>query len=165
MSTYLLAFIVSEFKIRENVAKTFGVLARPALYEQTQYAFSIGQQLLTKLDIWMGTKYSDIPEMEKMHMAALPDFSAGAMENWGLLTYRESNQLYDPEMTTDLQQQRIASVITHEQAHMWFGDLVTCEWWSYTWLNEAFARYFTYFGTALVSCRVHYFYKLCISIY
>lgn len=72
------------------------------------------------------------------------------MENWGLLTYRETALLYDPAVSTDLAQQRVATVITHEQAHMWFGDLVTCDWWSYTWLNEGFARYFQYFGTALL---------------
>lgn len=85
-----------------------------------------------------------------MEMAALPDFSAGAMENLGLLTYRETALLYDEEDSSDIAKQRVATVITHEQAHMWFGDLVTCEWWSYTWLNEGFARYFQYFGTALV---------------
>lgn len=151
MSTYLVAFIVSEFRVRENSAQTFGIIARPDAYAQTVYAFDIGQMLLTRLDQWTAYAHNEVPAIEKMHMAALPDFSAGAMENWGLLTYRETNQLYDSELTTALQQQRIAAVITHEQAHLWFGDLVTCEWWGHTWLNEGFARYFQYFGTALVS--------------
>ena len=150
MSTYLLAFIVSELRIRENIPKTFGVIARPLAYSQTEFAFNEGQKSLAKLDDWMGYKFSDTPQMKKMHMAALPDFEAGAMENWGLLTYRETALLYDPDVSTNLAQQRVATVITHEQAHMWFGDLVTCEWWSYTWLNEGFATYFEYFATGMV---------------
>lgn len=63
--------------------------------------------------------------MKKIDMAAIPDFSASAMENWGLLTYRESNLLYSPEKSSLLHKKRIATVIAHEQAHMWFGDLVS----------------------------------------
>ena len=94
--------------------------------------------------------------IEKMDMAAIPDFSAGAMENWGLLTYRERNLLFEEDSTTLSAQQAIAAVIAHEQAHMWFGDLVTCDWWSYTWLNEGFARFFQYFGTNWVSLKAVY---------
>lgn len=68
----------------------------------------------------------------------------------GLLTFRETTLLYDSSASTAYAQQRVASVVAHEQAHMWFGDLVTCDWWEYTWLNEGFARYWQYFGTALV---------------
>lgn len=149
MSTYLLAFIVSEFTVRESADKKFAVLARPEAYAQTEYALRIGQDLLAKLDAWTAYGYFSVPGVDKMHLAALPDFSAGAMENWGLLTYRETALLYQDKESTALSQQRIAAIIAHEQAHMWFGDLVTCEWWSYTWLNEGFARYFQYFGTAL----------------
>lgn len=145
MSTYLVAFIVSEFDIRQNVQKTFGILSRPDATSQTAYALDIGPKMLAKFDEWTDYPYSSVPEMTKMHMAALPDFNAGAMENWGLLTYRETNLLYDPDASTAQQQQRIVSVIAHEQAHMWFGDLITCEWWSYTWLNEGFARFFQYY--------------------
>lgn len=88
--------------------------------------------------------------MEKLDMAALPDFSAGGMENFGLIIYRETALLYDEDDSSESAKERVATVIAHEQAHMWFGDLVTCEWWSYTWLNEGFALYFQYFGAALV---------------
>ncbi|XP_073817389.1 membrane alanyl aminopeptidase [Musca autumnalis] len=144
MSTYLLAFIVSEFNERFN--GDFGVIARPEFYAQTEYAFDVGQEILKDLGDYFNMSYYTMGN-DKMHMAAIPDFSAGAMENWGLLTYRERALLYDEGSTTLSAQQYIAAVVAHEQAHMWFGDLVTCQWWSYTWLNEGFARFFQYFGT------------------
>lgn len=110
MSTYLVAFIVSEFTIRENAQKTFNVYARPKAYSQTEYSFEIGQKTLAKFDELFDYKYLSVPEITKMSMAALPDFSAGAMENWGLLTYRETALLYDSSASTDLAQQRVASV-------------------------------------------------------
>ncbi|XP_058975541.1 membrane alanyl aminopeptidase [Musca domestica] len=151
MSTYILAFIVSEFNERFN--GDFGVIARPEFYKQTEYAFDVGQEILKDLGDYFDIPYYSMGN-DKMHMAAIPDFSAGAMENWGLLTYRERALLYDEGSTTLSAQQYIAAVVAHEQAHMWFGDLVTCQWWSYTWLNEGFARYFQYFGTHNV--ETHY---------
>ncbi|KAL9898322.1 uncharacterized protein ACN427_006527 [Glossina fuscipes fuscipes] len=146
MSTYLLAFIVSRFTERTDDNGSFGILARPDYYAQTEYSFVVGQEILEILD-----KYFDLPfytlGIDKMQMAAIPDFSAGAMENWGLLTYRERLLLYTEEGTTLHVKQQIAAVIAHEQAHQWFGNLVTCDWWSYAWLNEGFARYFQYFAT------------------
>ncbi|XP_030370710.1 membrane alanyl aminopeptidase [Scaptodrosophila lebanonensis] len=147
MSTYLLAFIISEFTTRTD--GVFGVLSRPEFYGQTQYSFTVGPQILAKLGEYLNLSYYDLGN-DKMDMAAIPDFSAGAMENWGLLTYRERSLLVDESATTLASRQSIAAVVAHEQAHMWFGDLVTCQWWSYTWLNEGFARYFQYFGTAFV---------------
>lgn len=146
MSTYLLAFLISTFNERTDEDGQFYVIARPEYYGQTEYALDIGGKLLTELDEYTGLKYYETG-IDKMHLAAIPDFSAGAMENWGLLTYRERALLYENGSTTLSAKQSIAGVIAHEQAHMWFGDLVTCQWWSYTWLNEGFARYFQYFIT------------------
>ncbi|XP_046806348.1 membrane alanyl aminopeptidase-like [Lucilia cuprina] len=147
MSTYILAFIVSEFNDRYD--GEFGVLARPEYYSQTEYIFDAGKKLLKALDDYMGIPYYSMGN-DKMHLAAIPDFSAGAMENWGLLTFRERALLYDEEHSALSSKQYIAAIVAHEQAHMWWGDLVTCDWWSYTWLNEGFASYFQYFGTHMV---------------
>ncbi|EDW23766.1 GL23790 [Drosophila persimilis] len=147
MSTYILAFIISEFTARKD--EQFGVLARPEYYSQTQYSYNVGRKILEEIGKYVDLDYYTLGN-DKMDMAAIPDFSAGAMENWGLLTYRERSLLVDESATTLASRQSIAAVVAHEQAHMWFGDLVTCQWWSYTWLNEGFARYFQYFGTAFV---------------
>jgi len=143
MSTYLVAFIISEFRSLGDA--NFKVWARPSAIEQAHYALKIGIQALELFEKLFEQKYT----LPKMDMVAVPDFSAGAMENWGLTTYRETRMLYDNESSA-LAQQSVASVIVHEITHMWFGNLVTPEWWGYLWLSEAFARYFQYFGTAQV---------------
>ncbi|XP_050466418.1 putative aminopeptidase-2 [Cataglyphis hispanica] len=144
MSTYLVAFVISEFKNSASSKNDFNVWSRPSVIDQTSYALKIGTEALELL----GNIFEQEYQLPKMDMVAIPDFSAGAMENWGLVTYREPRMLYDEKESSAPAQQSVASVIVHELTHMWFGNLVTPEWWSYLWLSEAFARYFQYFGTA-----------------
>lgn len=154
MSTYLIAIVISEFKYLEQDA--FKVWARPAVVDRAAYALTIGTVALELLGNQFNQKY-DLP---KMDMVAVPDFMAGAMENWGLVTYRESRMLYDQKESSVLAQQAVASVVVHELTHMWFGNLVTPEWWSYLWLSESFANYFEYFTTAAVSAKSRTFNRL-----
>ncbi|KYN33599.1 Aminopeptidase N [Trachymyrmex septentrionalis] len=148
MSTYLVAFVIAEFNQIENVTNSFEfkVWSKPSTIDQTNYALKIGT---AALDLF-SEKFNQNYTFPKMDMVAIPDFDAGAMENWGLVTYRESRMLYDEKESSALAQQDVASVVAHELTHMWFGNLVTPQWWSYLWLSEAFASYFEYFGTALL---------------
>ncbi|XP_015127586.1 putative aminopeptidase-2 [Diachasma alloeum] len=144
MSTYLVAFMVFNFTSVSNKDGNFNVWARSEAIDEANYALQIGQRSID----YFSNLFNESYQLRKMDMVAVPDFSAGAMENWGLITYRESRLLYDPRKSSDAAQQSVASVIVHECAHMWFGNLVTPEWWGYLWLSEAFARYYQYFATA-----------------
>ncbi|XP_014296929.2 putative aminopeptidase-2 [Microplitis demolitor] len=146
MSTYLVAFIVSDFKFNEDKKNNFKIWAQPIAINLTDYALQIGPKSLDYLSNLFNESY----QLPKMDMIAVPDFSAGAMENWGLITYRETHLLYDKNESSDIAQQRIASTIVHECTHMWFGNLVTPEWWGYLWLSEAFANYYQYFATSQI---------------
>ncbi|VDM69780.1 unnamed protein product [Strongylus vulgaris] len=89
--------------------------------------------------------------LKKQDMIALPDFSAGAMENWGMITYRENSLLYDKMLYGPVSKLRVSYVIAHELAHQWFGDLVTMKWWEDVWLNEGFATHVQFLGTDKIS--------------
>lgn len=148
MSTYLVALVVSDFA--SNTLKTdkynFTVYSQPNAVEQTKYALSVMQSLVDFFETKLNYNY----QLTKLHMVALPDFPSGAMENWGLLTYKETNLLYDENHSPINNKETIRNVIAHEISHQWFGNLVSPQWWKYLWLNEGFARYFQYHASASV---------------
>lgn len=149
MSSYLNAYVISKFDYLENSAYKSRVFSRTEALDDAFYTLFITPHLLESLE-----NLTNIPFLStgigKLDQIAVPDFSAGAMENWGLITYRERNLLWDSDNSSNSYKQAIAAVIAHELTHSWFGNLVTCEWWSYTWLNEGFARYYQYHTTGEV---------------
>ena len=139
MSTYLVAFLVGDFKCTEG--KSEGVPIRacstPDKVELTKFALESAKYVLHYYDAYFGIKYP----MPKLDMVALPDFEAGAMENFGCITYRETDLLVDSKTGNIPEKKRVAVVVAHEMAHQWFGDMVTMQWWDNLWLNEGFATW------------------------
>lgn len=141
MSSYLVAFTVHDFApYRHGVNKSFKIWTRQNLLDYAQYAFEVGPRMLSFFENYFGIKYP----LPKIDVVALPDFGFNAMENWGLITFRESGLLLDRLSSTISHNRAVSLTLGHELAHFWFGNLVTPKGWDDLWLKEGFSTYFEY---------------------
>ena len=139
LSTYLVAMLVGDFQCVSGSSDGIPIraCATPDKVEQGKFAVTAAEYIMHYYDQYFGIKYP----FGKLDLIAIPDFEAGAMENAGAITYRETAMLLDPKIATVDNYQNVAGVVAHEMAHQWFGDLVTMKWWDNLWLNEGFATW------------------------
>uniref|UniRef100_A0A8C8R6R3 Aminopeptidase n=1 Tax=Pelusios castaneus TaxID=367368 RepID=A0A8C8R6R3_9SAUR len=154
MSTYITAFVVCDFHYitRTERGKEIRIWARKEAIKNgyADYALNITGPILSFLEDLFNISYP----LSKTDLVALPDFGAGAMENWGLMTFQESSLMYIPSDKFRSKKAMISLIISHELGHQWFGNLVTMNWWNDLWLNEGFASYFEYIGASYMEPRL-----------
>ncbi|XP_065223349.1 aminopeptidase N-like [Planococcus citri] len=148
MPTYLVAFSVSDFTYMANSENTIRIIARKNPIQQSQGSYALKQsaRILKQLEGYTGIKY----KLPKIDVVAVPDFGAGGMENWGMVTFKERFVLTDESTSSAQHRHKITQLISHEFAHQWFGNLVTPAWYNYLWLKEGFATYFETFTSAAI---------------
>ncbi|XP_026671359.1 aminopeptidase N-like, partial [Ceratina calcarata] len=146
MSTYLVAFVVGNYQFKEDKVGnfTYRVWTKASAINQTDYVLKMGRKFLELLNSYTNISYQTYMP-DKIDQLSINDFRPDAMENWGLVIYRENYFLYDEVLSSTRLKIDILMIIAHEFSHQWFGNLVSPAWWDYIWLNEGFGTYFQYF--------------------
>ncbi|KAF9762643.1 putative M1 family aminopeptidase 1 [Nosema granulosis] len=153
MATYLVAFVVGDFDYIETKSKSnipIRIYTDKTDKENARFALEVAREALDFFELYFDFKY----QFPKLDMVPIPSFAMGAMENWGLVTFRRSSLLYDPKIDTTMSKFKVAETVCHELAHMWFGNLVTMAWWNDLWLNEGFATWASFMALHNISSKL-----------